>query len=83
MKPIASADEPEGLLFAIPEVKSPRLQWIDKHGVWTSKTQFVDETDPMEAWTATAAGKSAAGPTEDDAIVALAKVLVIKLWNEQ
>ncbi len=69
-------------LFTIPESKSPRLLWMDKHGVWTRKTEFVDFHMPEFAWTAEAAGITGAGPTEDDAIVDLAKVLKIKLWME-
>jgi hypothetical protein len=69
-------------LFEIKETKSPRLLWMDKHGVWTEKTKFVDFDQPEHAWTATAAGQVGVGPTEDDAIVDLAKHMGIKLWNE-
>lgn len=69
-------------LFDIPESKSPRLLWMEKHGVWTSKTNFVDFEQPEHAWKAEAAGKIGVGPTEDDAIVDLAKIMNLKLWNE-
>jgi len=69
-------------LFNIPESKLPRLQWIDKHGVWTSPTKFIDDPNPRQAWTATSAGINGVGPTEDDAIVDLAKHMGIKLWME-
>jgi len=80
---IASATEPEGLLFAVEESKSPRLQWMDKHGVWTKRSEFVDFHQPEAAWTATAAGLTGTGPTEDAAIVELAKRMGIKLWMEE
>jgi hypothetical protein len=69
-------------LFNIPDSKSPRLRWMDMHGVWTRKTQFVDFVQEESAWTAEAAGRIGTGPTEDDAIVDLAKKMKIRLWNE-
>lgn len=72
-------------LFNIPEVKSPRLKWLDRHGVWTGKVEYdhAGPTEPEDKWQATAAGKEGRGPTEDASIVELAKKMGIKLWNEQ
>lgn len=70
-------------LFQIPETKSPRLLWIEKHGVWTSRVKHIDAPNQSEAWKAEAAGHVGVGPTEDDAIVDLAKRMKLKLWNEQ
>ena len=68
-------------LFRTTETKSPRLKWLDKHGIWTQ--QFNAESiAPDLRWVATSAGKTGTGPTEDDAIVHLAKRMNIKLWNE-
>jgi len=61
-------------LFDIPESKSPRLLWSEKHGVWLLKS--------TTGYTATAAGLTGRGATEDDAIVDLAKQMGIKLWSE-
>ena len=69
-------------LFEIPETPSPRLQWMRKHGVKTEKTEFVDFHQPEHAWKAESAGMVGVGPTEDDAIVDLAKKNNLKLWNE-
>lgn len=60
-------------LFNIPEVKSPRLKWLDQHGVWTRKTSPNEYEDPEHAWKAEAAGYAGFGPDEDSAIVDLAK----------
>lgn len=62
-------------LFDIPESKSPRLLWLEKHGIWTSKAE--------SGWQATAAGIVCKGhETEDDAIVNLSVRMGIKLWNK-
>lgn len=70
-------------LFQIEESKSPRLRWMDKHGVWTQKTNAEEYEDPEHAWKAQAAGYVGFGPTEDDAIVELARLMGIALWNEE
>ena len=67
-------------LFQIEETKSLRLQWMDFHGVRTSE---IHSHNPNAAWKAEAAGHDVFGPTEDAAIVELAKKMGIKLWNEQ
>lgn len=61
-------------LFDIPETKSPRLIWMERHGI---KTQEI-----KGSWAATASIFSCNGDTENDAIVSLAKKMNIKLWNE-
>lgn len=66
-------------LFNIPEQKSPRLQWLDKHGIWTCEVTLRGK---FQWWEATASGIIGKGATEDDAIVDLAKQMGIKLWNE-
>ena len=67
-------------LFDIPETKSPRLKWIDKHGVWVAEITLTGSITRW--WEATAAGITTKGATEDEAIVNLAKKMGIKLWNE-
>ena len=67
-------------LFNIPEVKSPRLKWLDQHGVWTSKHHPADQG---AVWKAEAAGHVGYGPDEDSAIIELAIKLQLRLWNEQ
>jgi hypothetical protein len=62
------------ILFDIPESKSPRLIWIEKHGIWLLKSETGYE--------ATAAGLTGKGQSEDDALVDMAKQMGIKLWNE-
>jgi len=61
-------------LFDIPPTKSPRLKWMDEHGVWVFKYH-----DRFEA---TARGFTEKGQTEHDAVVNLAIKMNIKLWNE-
>ena len=66
-------------LFQIEETKSPRLKWLDQHGVWTAEITLRGK---FQWWEATAAGIIGKGETEDAAIVELAKNMEIKLWNE-
>ena len=68
-------------LFSIPPQLSPRLRWIDKHGIWTQRFD-APSIAPEFRWKATAAGITATGPSEDEVIVELAKLMGIKLWNE-
>lgn len=64
-------------LFAIPESKSPRLLWMEKHCVMTlydkARNQFAAVAYQQNGW----------GDTEDEAITQLALKLGIKLWNEE
>ena len=76
-----------GELFTIPETKSPRLCWLEKHGVTCYKSEYdhAGPTDPDELWRARIASNpvEGKGATMDDAIVDMAKRLNLKLWNEQ
>ena len=64
-------------LFDIPETKSPRLLWLEKHNIGiiydNTKNQFAAIGRQESAW----------GETEDEAITQLALKLGIKLWNEE
>lgn len=66
-------------LFDIQESKSPRLLWMDKHGIYTMKYTLNETGKP---WNAEAAGYVCSGETEDDAIFSLAEKLQLRLWNE-
>jgi len=72
-------------LFEITGSKSPRLLWMDMHGVWAGVVEYdhAGPTEPEDRWQATAAGLTGTGPTEDAAIVELAKRMGINLWNEE
>jgi hypothetical protein len=71
-------------LFEIPETLSPRLAWMDKHGIWTRKIEHGpgETPDPNFLWQAEAARCFAGGRDESEAIVNLAKTMGILLWNE-
>ena len=62
-------------LFDIPESKSPRLVWMEKHGV---KTSYCNDL-----WQAEHGITIAFGDSELDALTELAKKLNLKLWNEE
>ncbi len=65
-------------LFSMPEVKSPRLKWMEQHGI--SIEHMPDKLDPFVA---IVNGKQvAAGTTEEWACWAAAKRLKVKSWNE-
>lgn len=73
-------------LFPIPETKSPRLKWMERHHL-TIHHQPYDHAGPMdeqEHYAAIHGMKPIGyGATPDEALVAAAKSLNIKLWNEQ
>jgi hypothetical protein len=69
-------------LFSIPECKSPRLQWMDRHGIWTGMTDKSRYLDADMVWKAESAGLFCLGATEDEAIANLAGQMGIRLWNE-
>ena len=96
-EPIETDSEPDGLLFAVPETLSPRLEWMRGHDVRTHLQESTgDDWLPWSAWfpdqdwdseTPTCYDPEAEaavgfGKTEMDAIVELAKRHGIKLWNE-
>lgn len=63
-------------LFDLPESKSPRLQWIEKHAIECrnySDGKCYSFTSTDSAW----------GDTEDEAITQLALKLGIKMWFEE
>ena len=80
-------------LFPIEETLSPRLKWMRENDIDAQECEidsyFFDRlvTRPQwVAWSKKKAAKAVAryefGDTEDDAIVALAKKMNVKLWNE-
>lgn len=81
-----------GELFEIEEGLSPRLRWIQRHGIATAVTRdgiataltrdghwqaWIPEDNP---WAVMLAG---CGETEDDALVALARRLGLRTWQEE
>ena len=77
----------------LPESKSPRLLWMERHGV---NCKFNEQTELYEAWTgkhdeAMAYTSSEAlkdfgiheSASKDDALRKLAVAQDIKLWNEE
>ena len=74
-------------LFDLPESKSPRLQWMEKHGIGTSPP-IKGMYGILCKWMAHNQAKlitmeATYAETEDEAIVQLALKLGIKLWNEE
>ena len=70
-------------LFAnLPPVKSPRLLWMEKHGITvTTRASGHDQT----WWASRDDGKAilaVSKHSEQDALVMLARKLNLKLWNE-
>jgi hypothetical protein len=78
-------DSAGGELFAIPETKSPRLKWMERHHIKIHHQPY-DHAGPLDDDEQYAAihGMQAIGygATPDAALVAAAKSLNIKLWNE-
>ncbi len=80
-------------LFEVEEVKSPRLLWIEKHGISTHHAAFLADDDlPWSAWFPSNEHSSGLpldpeacgyGITENEAIIDLAVKKKIKLWNEE
>ena len=75
----------EGMLFGdIPVVKSPRLRWIESHGVKTRCEQPKCQEDEYIQWRAWNAHTNACfGRTEDDAIVNWAIANGVRLWFDE
>ena len=82
-------------LFDIPETLSPRLKWMREHSIEVVDSGLDhDPGDECEVtgdrlyryWAViegtVCTNEEAGGDTEDAAIVALAKKLNLKLWNE-
>ncbi len=77
-------------LFKVPEQKSPRLRWMEKHRVkvkqtpdWSPGMEDADG-DPVAPWYASDDGKHwHAGDSENDALGAWAVARGVRLWNEE
>jgi hypothetical protein len=77
-------------LFDIPESKSPRLLWIEKHGIKIIDSGIdYEDCDECEItgnqcfrYYASSGDLASGGHTKDDAIIALALKLQLRLWNE-
>lgn len=69
-------------LFNIGESKSPRIKWMERHHLRVEANPAPrGDSDIMQCFHGmTVIGY---GPTEDAALVAAAKSLNIRLWNEQ
>lgn len=67
-------------LFTIPESKSPRLLWMERHGITTKeyngKWHAIKRLSPKHV-------RITGGDTEDAALMAMAFKLKLKLWNEE
>ena len=80
-------------LFTIPEQKSPRLLWIEKHQIRLHHfpefdgTQEGDDGTRLYPYFAIAKGdypeQGGAGMSVDEAITDWAKKNKVKLWNEE
>ena len=66
-------------LFDIPETKSPRLLWMEKH--YLSTANYTDDNNHLRIAVFHHLQRIANGDTLDDALVAAAKSLNIKLWG--
>ncbi len=64
-------------LFEIPESLSPRLLWIEKHGI------IICYDSCRKQFYAIGANDTGWGDTEDEALTQLALKLGVKLWNEE
>ena len=79
-------------LFTIAPCPSPRMAWMAAHGIATHRTPLEprDGKWPIEdefgndvyPWNATCNDIHMDGMTEDEALVALCKLLKLPLWNE-
>ena len=66
-------------LFNMPATLSPRLKWMQAHGITVQRTHY--DVDPFRAYVG--AQQIGKGETEDAATVAAAKSLNLPLWNEE
>lgn len=75
-------------LFDVPEQKSPRLLWMEKHGISTEKHGPDDDGN---TWTAFRRFRiddnpyyyQRSGKTEDEALSNLAMTSGLQFWNEE
>lgn len=68
-------------LFDIPESKSPRLRWMEKHNI-SARQEPRGPGGPL-IWFALNHQACARGDSEDEALASLAVKLGLKLWNEE
>jgi len=68
-------------LLAAPETLSPRLKWMQEHGITVKKTDNPDSPED-QSYCAFGPCTMAAARTEDGAIVRLAQKLNLRLWNQ-
>ena len=72
----------DDMLFDVAECKSPRLKWMEKHGIRT-----YNNSEMSNQWMAIYShgpdSQNARGDSEDDALVALALKMKIKTWKEE
>lgn len=67
-------------LFQIEPVKSPRLRWMERHYI---KLETAERDGAVVHIAKHGMMPCGTGPTQDDALLAAAKSLNIKLWNEE
>lgn len=77
-------------LFSVPVSKSPKMRWLERHGVNVTHDeawQYGDEDDlgnEKFPYYASDDGKHFhGGATEDDALVEWARARGKRLWNEE
>jgi len=83
-------------LFDLPEQKSPRLLWIEKHGIETLHVPYEDESGMDVGWYAWRINDGECldevihygheygfGATEADAITDWSRKNDVRLWNEE
>jgi len=77
-------------LFNISESKSPRLLWMEKHGITTMPPADNDQEQDWLAWRKSdeiggmpPMDKVGEGGTESAAITDLCRLVGIRLWNEE
>lgn len=68
-------------LFITPEVKSPRLKWMERHGI--QLLYFPDIESPDKHVATRFREEIAKGGTEEWACYFAAKKLGLKTWNEE
>jgi hypothetical protein len=70
-------------LFDIPESKSPRLLWLEKHGVKFERDFFDPWEEETYQWMAHMRHHQGFGKTQDEAITDLAKTAGILTWVDE
>ncbi len=71
-------------LFDVPEQKSPRLLWLERHNIETRQTgTSSDELGDCMRWIAENPVGIGYGETKNEAVTKLALKLGIKFWFEE